>query len=102
MNPLAWLLDKLGDWAVDRMAEDRERNGLDDLDPRDLTGSYSSRETNGSIVYTENYSQDSWYVDVGGDGTIDAHVVRDSIGGNYWADVGNGYVNYGPNPDGMF
>ena len=103
-GPVDWLLGKLADYFVDAGTEKPMSNDrLGNFDPRNMDMK-SLRPASGgggggaSTTYTSR-EPNSWYVDLGSNGTIDAHVVRDPFD-NFWVDTGKGYVNRGTGPGG--
>lgn len=99
-GPFDWVMGKIADFFANRAMQQTETNDtLDNFDPRDTESWFRGPSTNGDGVYTSSNEPNSWYVDRGDNGTIDAHVVRDGMG-YYWVDNGNGYVNVGQDPAG--
>lgn len=101
VGPVDWIFGRLADHLLGRLARNGgDNDSLADFDPRTLRGWTEGPSTGGHRVY-EGQDDNSWFIDVGSDGTIDAHVVQDSMG-DFWVDHGDGqgYVNVGPDPNG--
>ena len=80
-----WLTATWADWVMGELNPATD-DTLENFDPRD---SHTYRVRDGNRTY-DGSDPNSWYVDLGNDGTIDAHVVRDGFG-SFWVDLGDGY-----------